>query len=321
MVRGNSDWPQGMKVDGRFIFRAEDDAAYPWGQGGGINAGVILLRPCSKTLAQMVSEVTSEVHPEHVPGSGPEQDYLSRFFAISGTPWHSISVAYNFQLHHVPFALEAVLNWRKYMAEHDGDAPEVEWLPARLRLSAQDILNVHFSGDVKLWHVLLNAVGNADRLSLEHVGASWANDDAFADHLLRSCCEDYRQWEDGVLLAEDASQDVAKLVQDVYSRLRDVARLAVKTWHDCADRLLACAPGLLQELLCPKGPPDTRPIGTRVEVLWPPDAVAAEGGGRWWPATVASVHDNGHYCLRLDRGGEWGNLVRNVAPARLRVSD
>ncbi len=31
MVRGNSDWPQGVKVDGRFIFRAEDDAAYPLG--------------------------------------------------------------------------------------------------------------------------------------------------------------------------------------------------------------------------------------------------------------------------------------------------
>ena len=31
----------------------------------------------------MVSEVTSEVHPEHVPGCGPEQDYLSRLFAMS----------------------------------------------------------------------------------------------------------------------------------------------------------------------------------------------------------------------------------------------
>ena len=92
-------------------------------------------------------------------------------------------------------------------------------------------------------------------------------------------------------------------------------------WRGCANRLLTRAPDLLEELLCPKGPPDTRPVGTRVEMLWPPDAVAAEGGGRWWPATVASVHDNGHYCLRLDRGGEWGNLVRNVAPARLRVSE
>ena len=51
----------------------------PWGFLGGINAGVILLKPCSKTFQQMFSEVTSVVHPAHVPGSGPEQDYLSRF--------------------------------------------------------------------------------------------------------------------------------------------------------------------------------------------------------------------------------------------------
>ena len=39
-----------------------------------------------ETPTQMVSEVTSEVHPEHVPGCGPEQDYLSRFFAMSNQP-------------------------------------------------------------------------------------------------------------------------------------------------------------------------------------------------------------------------------------------
>ena len=32
---------------------------------------------------QMVSEATSEVHSEHVPGCGPEQDYLSRLFAMT----------------------------------------------------------------------------------------------------------------------------------------------------------------------------------------------------------------------------------------------
>ena len=54
---------------------------------------VISIERCSpQTLraagihTQMVSEVTSEVHPEHVPGCGPEQDYLSRFFAMSNQP-------------------------------------------------------------------------------------------------------------------------------------------------------------------------------------------------------------------------------------------
>ena len=81
MVRGNYDWPpHGCKVDGRSFFRAEDDKAKPWGQSGGINAGVILLQPCAKTVARMLSEVRSEVHPGHVAGAGPEQDYLTRFF-------------------------------------------------------------------------------------------------------------------------------------------------------------------------------------------------------------------------------------------------
>ena len=255
MVRGNSDWPHGMKVDGHFMFRTEDDPKWPWGQGGGINAGVILLTPCSKTYDQMVSEVTTVWHPAHVPGSGPEQDYLARFFAISGTPWHSIGVAYNFQLHHVPYALDAVFRWREFTAQSDEDTPEtseVEWLPARLRLAAQDIRNVHFSGDVKIWHVLLGTLDATNRLSLEHTRASWSNNDAFTDHLLRSCCEDYKQWKMGKVLAEDASQDAARLVDEVCSRLEHVARLAVAKWRNCADGLLARTPLLLEELLCPK---------------------------------------------------------------------
>jgi len=241
MVRGNSDWPHGMKVDGRFMFRTEDDPKWPWEQGGGINAGVILLKPCSKTFHQMISEVTSKVHPAHVPGSGPEQDYLSRFFAVSCTPWHSIGVPYNFQLHHVPYALDDVRRWRQFMAESGEDtveAAEVEWLPARLRLSTDQIQNVHFSGVVKIWDMLLETSG--------------VSPDGFTDHLLRSCCEDYGQWEEGAVLAEDASQDVADLVEEVYSRLQHVARLAVATWRGCADRLLARTPRLLDELRCPK---------------------------------------------------------------------
>ena len=58
--------PHGTAVPGQCFFLGEKDLPYPWGQGGGINAGVILLQPCSRTFAQMLSEVTSEVHPEHV---------------------------------------------------------------------------------------------------------------------------------------------------------------------------------------------------------------------------------------------------------------
>ena len=44
----------------------------------------------------MLRDVQQELHPEHIPGAGPEQDYLSRMFAPY---WTHISVKYKFQLH------------------------------------------------------------------------------------------------------------------------------------------------------------------------------------------------------------------------------
>ena len=105
-------------------------------------------------------------------------------------------------------------------------------------------------GGEDLGRALGHLGGHPHHLSLEHAHASWTN--TFTDHLLRSCCEDYGQWEEGAVLAEDASQDVADLVKGVYSRLQHVARLAVATWRGCADQLLARTPRLLDELLCPK---------------------------------------------------------------------
>ena len=71
-------------------------------------AFVILLRPCFNAFEQMRHIVTSDVRPEHVPGSAPEQDFLSRFFAVSATQWHHVAVCYILQLHHVLFVLEAI---------------------------------------------------------------------------------------------------------------------------------------------------------------------------------------------------------------------
>ena len=183
----------------------------------------------------------------------------------------------------MPFALDAVLRWRKFLAQSDkvtAETAEVDWLPARLRLAAQDIRNVHFSGDVKIWHVLLDTLDATNRLSLEHTRASWSNNDAFTDHLLRSCCEDYKQWKMGKVLAEDASQDVARLVDEVYFHLEHVARLAVDTWCRCADGLLERTPFLLEELLCPK-PSATASVreGVRSVGDWRRLVAAVRGGG------------------------------------------
>lgn len=103
MVRGPQvGYKHGERVNGSYFFFGIRDDHYSWGQSSGINAGVMLLRPDEAVFQQMMSEVTNDEHPEHIRGNGPEQDYLSRFYADE---WRHLSVAYNFQLHHMYFSL------------------------------------------------------------------------------------------------------------------------------------------------------------------------------------------------------------------------
>lgn len=104
MRRGMGFYKHGSRIDGRSFFRGEYEN---WLQGGGINAGVMLLRPDATLYTRSLYEVRTPTHPEHIPGSGPEQDYLSRFFA----PWWThISILYNCQLHHIFYSLEAAVS-------------------------------------------------------------------------------------------------------------------------------------------------------------------------------------------------------------------
>ena len=153
MVRGQGTYSHGAEVDGSRFFGSEDNQNYPWGQSGGINAGLILLQPDDHVFQQMLSEVTCKYHPCHVAGSGPEQDYLSRFFAArKECPWHHISVAWNYQLHQSLFAIEHALEWMAFLEKKGHDLSEEDkqdeelWLPERLMLNVQDIKVVHFSG-------------------------------------------------------------------------------------------------------------------------------------------------------------------------------
>ena len=89
------------RIDGRWFFRGEagqssndESNEYAWGQAGGINAGVMLLEPDRLLYKRVMKELASPLHPSHVPGSGPEQDYLSRLLAPW---WTNISVCYNYQ--------------------------------------------------------------------------------------------------------------------------------------------------------------------------------------------------------------------------------
>lgn len=56
----------------------------------------MLLPTDEKLFLQMVADIKCDTHPEHVGGSGPEQDYLSRFYADR---WRHVDQSLNFQIH------------------------------------------------------------------------------------------------------------------------------------------------------------------------------------------------------------------------------
>lgn len=147
MRRGMNEWGlsrHGRPIDGRVFFLGEDKSQprWSWGQGTGINAGVMLWRPSEDVFEEMVAELSEPNHPEHVKGNGPEQDYLSRFWADA--PWTYIGAQYNFQLHQMFFSLHPD---RCRYAER-----------ANLLKNPDEIKIVHYSGKptAKPWHRVLD---------------------------------------------------------------------------------------------------------------------------------------------------------------------
>jgi len=359
----------GAPLAAGIFFCGEDDHPYPWSQGGGINAGVILLQPGEDTLARMIAEVTCETHPEHIKGNGPEQDYLTRFFAWA--PWHSIDVRWNFQLHHIPFALESVLEWYRNLLDRQDELEEPEreqsWLPPRLSIDLETIGIVHLSGDVKPWHLILDAVQNRDQSrAVQHATSFWKDKlEEFGEYLMANCCESHERWVTksasvadyaafGVELSgdgrfnlvgksidladagdapasdnagagcmrgqQDQRRDVTELVESTVDRLRRATRMALHHWQRSANEFLEAAPGVIEEFQHAVAPEGCFAPGMDVEVLWPPDA-PVEDAAAWQPATVVSVHSDGHHVVRFQRGGSWGDTERGVKRERLRGFD
>ncbi|CAK0895566.1 unnamed protein product [Prorocentrum cordatum] len=166
MARGpRCGYAHGERIDGEFFFGGSQGDEWSWGQTGGINAGVMLLEPDEQTLAQCLLEITDPRHPEHVPGNGPEQDYLSRFWAGE---WRHLDVSYNFQLHQMYFALSPLGLSSDRARFLDGTGP------ARIKA-------VHFSADPKPWARYLDP------------GYAGLADDAWLDEVRRKF-KGYRAW-------------------------------------------------------------------------------------------------------------------------------
>ena len=112
----------------------------PWSQGGGINAGLMLLRPCARIYLRALREISQDLHPAHIPGAGPEQGYFRRLYAPS---WHHISLKYNFQLHHILLALKSSLSY------WNGPCDDANF-PDRVSPSSDDVSVIHSGGALKL---------------------------------------------------------------------------------------------------------------------------------------------------------------------------
>lgn len=143
MRRGASgQFKTGDSLDGSAFFMGQDDSTWSWGQGTGINAGVMLLQPNQWVFNDMQAELSEPNHPEHCVGNGPEQDYVSRYWADS--PWKHIGVEYNFQIHHMFLCLHP---------DKVGRSQRVALLKA-----ADQVKVIHFSGDdkAKPWRRILD---------------------------------------------------------------------------------------------------------------------------------------------------------------------
>ena len=346
MVRGHGKGIHGSQVDGSRFFASEDCPNYPWGQSGGINAGVILLQPDHYLFQQMLSEVSSKNHPCHVAGSGPEQDYLSRFFAArKESPWHHISVAWNYQLHQSLFAIERVLEWTAFMpSERDFSEEEKEWLPDRLKMNLEDIGVVHFSGEVKMWHRILEATAtdsserDDQRREVSHTlanrnGEDGGNGDVVFAERLMSSQYGHSLWISKTAEPEDylfygcrregqkifaGGKDITLALDWMVKKVLAVAVTAAQNWNKCYKDLAVQDPGLLDTLQKPCVPEGCFKLGTRVEVSW----MMGQGSGAtviWLPAQVIGVHaDSMDYIVRFETWGDWGDTERHVQARRVR---
>ena len=313
-ARGND---HGAALNGRTIYVGDnldsESNCFEWGQSGGINAGVMLLEPNMALYERTMKDLVMPLHPSHISGSGPEQDYLSRILA----PWWThIGAGYNFQLHRTFHALDAVVDSFNYLS---WATPEL--YTERLSLSMDEIKLIHFCGDLKMW--------DADIASNE-------DPERFAERLLRDSAGDYycRLWldqtaegsdyeafglrkVDGALVHKDPNvgNKAQSLIDDAMNIARSTARMAGRTWWEACYKLpslfssLPPLPEILEQVRNPRSVAGAIfPLGARVE-YWRRD---------WFPATVRATHEDETVSVKFDTAGLWGTGARHVKSSRLR---
>ena len=96
---------------------------------GGINAGVVVLKPSQAEFDDMVRALSDSTHRCFVASSGPEQDFLTRYY---DSRWRPLPRKYNWQLHQ-----------SKYVPKPD------DLMSDRFRIEYVDVCILHFSTEDK----------------------------------------------------------------------------------------------------------------------------------------------------------------------------
>jgi len=195
-ARGPQDvYLHGDPIDGASFFVGSTQTRKSWGQCWGINAGVMLLKPSEADLQQTLLEATDSRHPSHIRGNGPEQDYLSRYFAGS---WTHIGVEYNFQLHQMYHVLHP----------RDFQDPRLQLMQQFLDdPSHPGIHLVHYSGSLKPWSQVLDEDWRSDMSEEADEGFVRATLESFNGYWLWALKDpltvEYQGFKEGVALGPD----------------------------------------------------------------------------------------------------------------------
>jgi hypothetical protein len=346
LARGANDKAHGVKVDGRKFFLGghvstsgdANQTEWCWAQCGGINAGVVLLEPCKRLYEQTCSDILQDLHPAHIPGAGPEQDYLSRLYAPY---WTHISVKYNYQLHHILYNLESVLEWWSGNPGHD------DCLPARLKMRPDTIAVIHFSGHKKMWdreYCITGEPADSDedfaRKVFERSDPQcferWVQRTAAPDDYARHNIVVETRPDGGKRFRAAASkkdldeasgdwigrQDVESLISKVVELAGATCLHAVTHWREDLECLLSSHPSLGGSVpnLLEKLGKAASPAGSAfwvcqtIETYWETD-------GMWYPAVITKVHSDGRVNVRFVQDSWSECTIKCVGPRHVRIPD
>ena len=153
LMRGAADCRHGVKRARHTLYGQNNQLR------GGINAGVIVLAPSSRTLRSMEAAIVDRRHPAHPRESdAPEQDFITRFF---DRKLHGLGRKYNFQLHQLALA-----------GERAEPGSELE----SLMENPKNIAVLHYSSEMKPRDIVFTGAHSHKQWMTDFFAAHWTKE-------------------------------------------------------------------------------------------------------------------------------------------------